>query len=148
VSQSAVQITDVQAGGSITITGVTVGLNGPGVQELIKAAVAGVAGPLADKIADLSQRLGVTECAALALLRLLSDDVVSIERLPDALANAANQIIIMRRTLNQPSNDQSGIAGIRQQAVSALDSGGGLARSSTIRIRNLCVARSRGTGAT
>jgi tetratricopeptide (TPR) repeat protein len=102
---------------------VTVGLSGPEIQELTQAAAAGAVGPLADKIVDLGHRLGVTQNAAITLLRLLSDDEVPIERLPDALANAATQIITMRQALSRPSNDESGIIDLRQQAVFALDAG-------------------------
>ena len=41
------------------------------MQQLTKAAVAGAVGPLVDKIADLSQKLGVTQDAAETLLRVL-----------------------------------------------------------------------------
>ena len=43
------------------------------VQELTKAAAAGAVGPLADRIVDLSNRLGVTQGAALSMLRILGE---------------------------------------------------------------------------
>lgn len=47
----------VIAGGNVTIT---YGLSAEQVQELTKAAASGAVGPLADKIVDLSSKLGVT----------------------------------------------------------------------------------------
>jgi hypothetical protein len=44
---------------------VTYGLTPEQVQELTKAAAAGAVGPLADRIVDLSSRLGVTQGATL-----------------------------------------------------------------------------------
>lgn len=93
MSQAAVSLTDVHAQ-TISITGATVGLTGPEVQELTKAAAAGAAGPLAEKIVDLTGRLGLTQGAALAVLRSLGHDDVPVERLPDMLASAVTQILI------------------------------------------------------
>src|ERR1700674_933057 len=50
---------------------VTYGLTPEQVQELTKAAAAGAVGPLADRIVDLSSRLGVTQGATLTMLRVL-----------------------------------------------------------------------------
>ena len=61
------------------------------MQELTKAAAAGAVGPLADKIVDLSNRLGVTQGAALALLRILGEKDVPLEELPQKLAEIAIQ---------------------------------------------------------
>src|SRR5712671_2334527 len=122
MSQTAVSLTDVHAK-TINITGASVGLTGPEVQELTKAAAAGAAGPLADKIVDLTGRLGLTQGAALAVLRSLGHDDVPIEHLPDMLASAAAQILTMRQALSRPSKDEGEIAGLKLQAVSALDAG-------------------------
>jgi tetratricopeptide (TPR) repeat protein len=121
VSQTAVSLTDVHAQ-TINITGASVGLTGPEVQELMTAAIAGAIG-WAAKIADLTGRLGLTQGAALAVLRSLGHDDVPVERLPDMLASAVTQILTMRQALNRPSNDESDIAGLKRQAVSALDAG-------------------------
>ncbi len=122
MSQTAVALSKVSAK-TINISDVTVGLTAPEVQKLTKAAAAGAVSPLADKIIDLSQRLGVTQGAALAMLRTLGHDDVPVERLPDMLAAAATQILTMRQALSRPSNDESGIADLRRKAVSALDAG-------------------------
>jgi hypothetical protein len=50
---------------------VNYGLTREQVQELTKAAAAGAVGPLAKEIVDLSNRLGVTQGAALSLLRIV-----------------------------------------------------------------------------
>jgi tetratricopeptide (TPR) repeat protein len=101
----------------------SVGLTGAEVQELTKAAAAGAVGPLADKIVDLSQKLGVTQGAALAILHALGHENIPADRLPDMLASAATQIIAMRQSLSRPRNDASETSHLRQAAVSALDAG-------------------------
>src|SRR5215475_13417956 len=70
---------------------VNYGLTPEQVQELTKAAVAGAVGPLANQIGELSRRLGVTEGAALTLLRILGQKDVPLEQLPQKLAEVANQ---------------------------------------------------------
>src|SRR6516164_11537622 len=70
---------------------VTYGLTPEQVQELTKAAAAGAVGPLADKIVDLSNRLGVTQGAALTLLRILGEKDVPFEQLPQKLGEIAGQ---------------------------------------------------------
>jgi hypothetical protein len=70
---------------------VTYGLTPDQVQELTKAAAAGAVGPLADKIVDLSKRLGVTEDAALTLLRIIGQRDVPLEQLSQKLTEVANQ---------------------------------------------------------
>jgi tetratricopeptide (TPR) repeat protein len=122
MSQTGVILTDVHAD-RIDITGVTVGLTASEVQELTKAAAAGAVGPLTATIVELGQRLGVTQFAALTMLRSLGHDDVPVERLPDTLAAAATQILVMRQALSRPSNDESDTADLRHQAVAALDTG-------------------------
>src|SRR5215831_17035902 len=70
---------------------VTYGLTPEQVQELIKAAAAGAVGPLADKIVDLSGKLGVTQAAAVTMLRIIGQQDVPLERLPQKLAEVAQQ---------------------------------------------------------
>jgi hypothetical protein len=70
---------------------VTYGLTPEQVQELTKAAAAGAVGPLADKIVDLSNRLGVTQGATLSLLHILDQRDVALEQLPQKLVEVANQ---------------------------------------------------------
>ena len=70
---------------------VTYGLTPEQVQELTKAAAAGAVGPLADKIVDLSNRLGVTQGATLTMLRILDQRDVPLEQLPQKLAEVADQ---------------------------------------------------------
>jgi hypothetical protein len=61
------------------------------VRELTKAAAARATGPLSDKIIDLSNKLGVTEDAALSLLRIIGEADVPLEQLPQKLAEVAAQ---------------------------------------------------------
>jgi hypothetical protein len=70
---------------------VTYGLTPEQVQELTKSAAAGAVGPLADRIIDLSSRLGVTQGATLTMLRILDQGDVPLEQLPQKLAEVANQ---------------------------------------------------------
>src|ERR1700731_2723936 len=79
---------------AITASGnvaVTYGLTPEQVQELTKAATAGAVGPLADKIVDLSSRLGVTEGAAVSMLRIIGQQDIPPEKLPQKLAEVAAQ---------------------------------------------------------
>ena len=70
---------------------VTYGLTPEQAQELTKAAAAGAVGPLADRIIDLSNRLGFTQSATLELLRILGERDVPLEQLPRKLAEVADQ---------------------------------------------------------
>src|SRR5580704_1968923 len=70
---------------------VTYGLTPDQVQELTKAAAAGAVGPLAKEIVDLGKSLGVTQGATLTMLRILGQGDVPLERLPQKLAEVANQ---------------------------------------------------------
>jgi tetratricopeptide (TPR) repeat protein len=70
---------------------VNYGLTPEQVQELTKAAAAGAVGPLADRIVDLSNRLGVTQGATLTMLRTLDQRDVPLEQLPQKLAEVATQ---------------------------------------------------------
>ena len=85
---SGAQSPAVSAGGNVAIT---YGLTPEQVQQLTKAAAAGAVGSLADKIVDLSQKLGVTQGAALTLLRVLGQQNVPLEQLPQKLAEVTAQ---------------------------------------------------------
>jgi tetratricopeptide (TPR) repeat protein len=85
--QGSVAIVDSNATGAT----ITIGLTPEQVQELTKAAAAGAVGPLADRIVDLSNRLGVTQGAALTMLLILGQRDVPLEQLPQKLAEVATQ---------------------------------------------------------
>ncbi len=72
----------IVAGGNVAVT---YGVTSDQVQELTKAAVAGAAGPLGAQLVELSGKLGVTRQAALTLLRVLGEQNVPLERLPEKL---------------------------------------------------------------
>jgi len=91
MSHTGVEFRDVQAE-TITISGVIVGLTAPEVQELTKAAAAGAVGPLADKIVDLSQRLGVTQGTMLTMLATIGQANVPDEHLAAKLAEVLEQV--------------------------------------------------------
>jgi tetratricopeptide (TPR) repeat protein len=78
----------VTAGRNVTTS---YGLSPEQVQELTKAAAAGAIGPLADRIVDLSNRLGVTEGAAVTMLRIIGEQDVPLELLPQKLAEVAER---------------------------------------------------------
>ena len=67
------------------------GLTPEQVQDLTKAAVAGAVGPLTDRIVDLSSTLGVTQGAAVTMLRIIGQQDVPLEKLPQKLAEVAEQ---------------------------------------------------------
>jgi tetratricopeptide (TPR) repeat protein len=70
---------------------VNYGLSPEQVQELTQTAAAGAVGPLADRIVDLSNRLGVTQGAAVTMLRIIGQQDVPFEKLPQKLAEVAEQ---------------------------------------------------------
>ncbi len=78
----------ITAGGNVAVT---YGLTPEQVQALTKAAAAGAVGPLTDKIVDLSGKLGVTQGAAVAMLRIIGQQDVPLEKLPQKLAEVAEQ---------------------------------------------------------
>jgi tetratricopeptide (TPR) repeat protein len=88
VETQGAQSPAITAGGNVAVT---YGLTPEQVQELTKAAAAGAVGPLADKIVDLSNRLGVTQGAALSVLRITGQQDVPLEKLPQKLAEVAEQ---------------------------------------------------------
>jgi len=102
---------------------VNYGLTPEQVQELTKAAAAGAVGPLADKIVDLSNRLGVTQGAALTLLRIVGQRDVPLERLPEKLAEVASQYQQAQAQLAalNPQNPQA--RGLVEQAQAEITAG-------------------------
>jgi len=140
MSQTGVYLRDVQAQ-TVTISGVTVGFSAPEVQQLIQAVLAGAGATQqhAAQIAELATQLRATQAAVREMLRSLGHDDVPVERLPDALAAAATQILTMRQALSRPSNE-SDTADLRNQAVTALDAG---AFDEATRLLNVIRARER-----
>jgi hypothetical protein len=67
------------------------GLTPEGLQKLIKDAVTGAVGSPREGIDDLSNRLKVTQDAALEMLRIIGQADVPPERLPEKLAEVAEQ---------------------------------------------------------
>src|SRR6267154_640705 len=102
---------------------VTYGLTPEQVQELTKAAVAGAVGPLADRIADLGNRLGVTQTATLTLLRILDQGDVPLEQLPKKLTEVADQYKKFQAQL-AALNPQNPLArGLVEQAQAEIKAG-------------------------
>src|SRR6516164_5519604 len=64
---------------------ISYGLSPEQVQGLTRAAAAGAVGPLAERIVELSERLGVTESAAITMLRIIGEQDVPFEKLPQKL---------------------------------------------------------------
>jgi hypothetical protein len=81
----------IAIGGNVSGSTINVGLTPEQVRELTKAAAAGAVDPLADRIVDLSDRLGVTQGAVLTMLRILGERDVPLEQLPQKLADVATQ---------------------------------------------------------
>jgi hypothetical protein len=78
----------IWAGGNVALT---YGLTLEQAEELTKAAAAGAVGPLATQIVDLSKQLGVTEEAAVTMLRIIGEQDVPLEKLPQKLAEVADR---------------------------------------------------------
>jgi hypothetical protein len=70
---------------------ITYGLSPDQMQELTKAATAGAVGPLADKIVELSQKLGVTRDATVTFLHILGQQEVPLESLGQKLHEVAEK---------------------------------------------------------
>jgi tetratricopeptide (TPR) repeat protein len=110
----------VIAGGDVSIA---YGLTVDQVQELTKAAAAGAVGPLADRIVDLSNRLGVTHNAAVTMLQIIGQEDVPVERLPRKLIEVAEQYkSAMDRVAGLDSRDPA-TRDLVEQAEAALKSG-------------------------
>src|SRR4051794_23799044 len=90
IAAAGVVLTDVRAE-TVAISGVTIGLTAPEVQELTKAAAASAVGPLADKILDLSLKLGVTQGAMRTMLATVGQADVPDDRLTEKLAEVVAQ---------------------------------------------------------
>ena len=88
VETQGAQSPAISAGGNVAVT---YGLTPEQVQELTRAATTGAVGPLTDKIIDLSNRLGVTQGAAVSMLRIIGQQDVALEKLPQKLAEVAEQ---------------------------------------------------------
>lgn len=72
----------------------TVNYSGPTpeqIKELTKAALTGSVDRLTDRIADLSSKLGVTQGAAVTMLRIIGEQDVPLEKLPQKLAEVAER---------------------------------------------------------
>jgi hypothetical protein len=114
---------------------VTYGLTPDQVQELTKAAAAGAVGPLADRIVDLSSRLGVTQGATLTMLRILDQGDVPLEQLPQKLAEVADQYKRFQAQL-AALNPQNPLArGLVEQAQAEIKAGNLIKAHQQVRIR-------------
>lgn len=99
MSQIGVELRCVHAQ-TITISGITVGLTTPEIQALTEAAAAGAVGPLADKIVELSQKLGVTQVVMRAMLAAIGQADVPDEHLATKLEEVLARV---RMATGQPS---------------------------------------------
>ena len=83
-----------------------IGLTPDEIKELTKAAVSGTAGPLNERIVDLSKELGVTQGAIAALLKIIGEKGdIPPDQLPQALAKVAENY---KRLLAQVEQVKSG----------------------------------------
>jgi hypothetical protein len=117
VEQGSVAIVDSNAAGAT----INVGLTPEQVQELTKAAAAGAVGPLADKVLDLSNRLGVTQGAVLTMLRILGERDVPIEQLPQKLAEVATQFQKLQAQLAALDPRNPSARGLVEQAQAEVE---------------------------
>jgi hypothetical protein len=102
---------------------VNYGLTPEQVQELTKAAAAGAVGPLAKEIIDLSNRLGVTQGAALTLLRIVGQRDVPFEQVPEKLAEVASQYQQAQAQLAALNPQNPSARGLVEQAQAEIMAG-------------------------
>jgi tetratricopeptide (TPR) repeat protein len=83
----------ISTGGNASNNAITCnyGLTPEQVQELTKAAVAGATGPLTDKVVELGNKLGLTQGAVVSMLRIIGEQDVPVEHMPQKLAEVAAQ---------------------------------------------------------
>jgi hypothetical protein len=103
---------------------ITYGLTFEQVKELTKAAAPGAVGPLADRIVDLSKRLGVTEEAAKTLLRIVGEQPnVPDERLAEVLTKVANDYKRLQAQVAALNPDNPTARGLVEHAKSEITAG-------------------------
>ncbi|MES2711251.1 MAG: tetratricopeptide repeat protein [Pseudomonadota bacterium] len=91
--------------------------------EAVRAAAEGTTAPLARQIEDLRGRLGVTEGAALAMLRSLGRADISIELLPQALTELAAQHHALLERLRWLDGAEPEVQRLKAQARAAVERG-------------------------
>jgi hypothetical protein len=108
------------AGGNVAVT---YGLTPEQVRELTTAAAAGAVGPLADRIVDLGKTLGVTQGAAVEMLRIIGEQDVPLEKLPQKLAEVAEQYKSAMARLSALDPEDPITRDLVQRAQAAIQSG-------------------------
>ena len=111
----------IHAGRDATVT--IQGTSPAQLADIVRAVSEGATAPLARQIEDLRSRLGVTEGAALAMLRSLGQADVPVERLPQALADLAEQHKDLLARLRRLDADDPAVAHLREQARDAVERG-------------------------
>lgn len=110
----------ITAGGNVAVT---YGLTPEQVRELTTAAAAGAVGPLADRIVDLGKTLGVTQGAAVEMLRIIGEQDVPLEKLPQKLAEVAEQYKSAMARLSALDPEDPVTRDLVQRAQAAIQSG-------------------------
>ena len=121
---SEYKIGDVGAGATVLQgENLSVGFTATQVQQLVQAERAGLVQQYTSQLIELSGQLGATQEAVRTMLHIAGQDDVSAERWRDTLIAIAIQFRAMRQALTRPADDDRETAELRQQAISALDSG-------------------------
>jgi tetratricopeptide (TPR) repeat protein len=94
------------------------------LREVTKAAVEGATEPLIGKIGDISKRLGITEEAAKALLRIVGEQTdIPDERLAEALTKVANDYKRLQAQVAALNPDNTAARDLVEHAKSEIDAG-------------------------
>src|SRR5262249_40215487 len=102
---------------------VNLGFAAEQVKDLTEAAARGAAGPLTATIIELSRRLGATEDATKALLRIVGEQDAPPERLSETLNRGANDYIRLRDQAAALKLENESARGRAEQAQAAIAGG-------------------------
>src|ERR1700720_3748426 len=102
----------VAAGGHISNSPITFGLDEEGVRRVLQ-----------QELARTAEEKGVPIAPLRAVLEKLGAAQVAIEEIPKRLAGAADELLALRQDLKRLRNDRPELAAIRGQALALIDAG-------------------------
>jgi hypothetical protein len=102
----------VAAGGDISNSPITFGLDEEGVRKVLQ-----------EELARVAEAKGVPLAPLRAVLEKLGAAEIAIEEIPKRLAAAADELVALRQDLTRLRNDRPELAAIRAQALEFVDAG-------------------------
>ena len=102
----------VAAGGDISNSPITFGLDEAGVRRVLQ-----------EELARIAEEKGVPIAPLRAVLEKLGAAEISAEEIPERLTFAADELIALRQELNRLRNDRPELAAIRDRALALIDAG-------------------------